>query len=101
MFFNGNSLSFDDYFDIEIPNVFTPNGDNNNELFEVIVPGKINECVDFKVYNRWGQIMFLSSGNNVKWDGRTNVGEDVPTGTYFYTIQIKDYIYSGNLYLFK
>ena len=101
MFFNGNSLSFDDYFDIEIPNVFTPNGDNNNELFEVIVPGRINECVDFKVYNRWGQIMFLSSGNNVKWDGRTNVGEDVPTGTYFYTIQIKDYIYSGNLYLFK
>ena len=100
-FFNDNSLSFEDYFNIEIPNVFTPNGDGNNELFEVAVPGRLNECVDFKVYNRWGQIMFISSGNNIKWDGRTNVGEEVPTGAYFYTIEIRGKSYSGSLYLFE
>ncbi len=100
-FFNDNSLSFEDYFNIEIPNVFTPNGDGNNELFEVAVPGRLNECVDFKVYNRWGQIMFISSGNNIKWDGRTNVGEEASPGSYFYTIDIKGKIYKGNLNLFR
>ena len=100
-FFSDNSLSFEDYFNIEIPNVFTPNGDGNNELFEVILPGRLNECVDFKVYNRWGQVMFISSGNNIKWDGRTNVGEEASSGSYFYTIVIKDKIYKGSLNLFR
>jgi hypothetical protein len=45
--------------------------------------------------------MFISSGNNVKWDGRTNVGEKVPTGAYFYTIEIRGKSYSGSLYMFE
>ncbi len=100
-FFNGTALNFDDYFDIQIPNVFTPNGDGQNDLFKIDVPGRIYECVDLKIYNRWGQIMFISTGNNLRWDGRTSVGEKVPAGTYFYTIEIKDYSYNGSLYLFN
>lgn len=45
--------------------------------------------------------MFISSGNNIKWDGRTNVGEEASPGSYFYTIEIKGKIYKGNLNLFR
>ena len=100
-FFSGNTLSFEDYFDINIPNVFTPNGDNENDMFIVEVPGKIYECVDMKIYNRWGQVVFISTGNNLKWDGRTNVGIPAPEGTYFYTIDIKEKSYNGSLSLFR
>ena len=75
--------------------------DNAASVFKIDVPGRIYECVDLKIYNRWGQVMFISTGNNLKWDGRTSVGEKVPGGTYFYTIEIKDHSYNGSLYLFN
>ena len=99
--FNGTALNFEDYYDIQIPNVFTPNGDGQNDHFVVEVPGRIYECVDLKIYNRWGQILFISTGNNLKWDGRTSVGEKVPSGTYFYTIDVKGNLYNGSIYLFN
>ena len=99
--FNGTALNFEDYFDIEIPNVFTPNGDGQNDHFIVEVPGRIYECVNLRIYNRWGQIMFISTGNNLKWNGRTSVGEKVPAGTYFYTIEVKDQYYNGSLNIFR
>ncbi len=94
-------LSFDDYYDITLPNVFTPNGDGDNDTYKVIVPGRIYECVDLTIYNRWGQIMFRSSGNNIQWDGHTTVGEACPEGTYMYTLEVNDKQYHGTLMLFK
>jgi len=99
--FIGNALGFDDYFDIFIPNVFTPNGDGENDVFIVEIAGQLNHCTDLKIYNRWGQIMFISTGGNTKWDGHTNVGQIVPEGTYFYVIEINDIVRSGTLMVFR
>ena len=99
--FSGTSLSFDDYFSIKKPNVFTPNGDGKNDQFIIEVPGKLYECTDLVIYNRWGQIQFISTGNNLSWDGRNNVGKIVPNGTYFYTISIKDKSYNGSISIYK
>ena len=96
---NQSVLSFDDYFTIEVPNVFTPNNDGKNDQYEIIVPGKINECVEFEVYNRWGQIMFQASGNNIKWDGYTEAGKKVPSGSYFYIVRINDITRKGTIHL--
>jgi gliding motility-associated-like protein len=74
----------------EIPNVFSPNGDGINDWFEVEVDVEIYECTDLKVYNRWGQLMFESSGNNSTWDGHTFAGEKVPEGVYFYVVNVAD-----------
>ena len=63
---DGSSLTFDDYFNIYYPNVFTPNGDGENDEFIIEVPGRIYECTDLIVYNRWGQVQFISTGNNPK-----------------------------------
>ncbi|MCB9189350.1 MAG: gliding motility-associated C-terminal domain-containing protein [Flavobacteriales bacterium] len=95
------TLSFDDYYTINVPNVFTPNGDGDNDTYKVTVPGKIYECVDLTIYNRWGQVMFRSSGNNIQWDGHTTVGEACPEGTYMYTLEVNGNSYSGTLMLFK
>ena len=100
--YNYNSLGFDDYFNIDdIPNVFTPNNDGNNDVFEIQVAGKLYECTVLKIFNRWGQVQFLSSGNNIKWDGRNSVGMSVPDGTYFYTLSIKEKQYSGAINVYK
>jgi len=76
---------------IIIPNVFTPNGDSDNEEFEIFNFG-IPEY-EIKIYNRWGDLMFESTNSNKHWDGQQN---SIPAaeGTYYYTLIANDA--SGN-----
>ena len=99
--FSINVLDFSDYFDIFIPNVFTPNGDGENDIFTVEIAGQLNKCSDLKIYNRWGQIIFISTGGNTAWDGHTNVGQAVPEGTYFFVVEINGIKKSGSVAVFR
>ena len=99
--YSGDALTFDDYFTISDPNVFTPNGDNLNDEFIIEIPEKVEKCAELTIYNRWGQIQYFSTGNNLKWDGRNNVGSETPAGTYFYTLSIKDKKFEGTLNLLR
>jgi gliding motility-associated-like protein len=99
--YSGDALTFDDYFTISDPNVFTPNGDNMNDEFIIEIPEKVEKCAELTIYNRWGQIQYFSTGNNLKWDGRNNVGSETPAGTYFYTLSIKDKKIEGTLNLLR
>ena len=99
--YSGDALTFDDYFTISDPNVFTPNGDNMNDEFIIEIPEKVEKCAELTIYNRWGQIQYFSTGNNLKWDGRNNVGSKTPAGTYFYTLSIKDKKFEGTLNLLR
>ena len=94
---------FENYFDIYYPNVFTPNSDGENDHFIVEVPGRINQCTELIIYNRFGEIQFISTGNNLKWDGRNNVGLELPNGEYFFTLNVKNGFFSqsGTLYKFQ
>jgi gliding motility-associated-like protein len=70
------------------PNAFTPNGDGMNDRF---MPHLVNiDEYDFFVYNRWGQLLFSSTGNTGSsadgWDGTFN-GEMQPLGVYVYYAQ--------------
>jgi gliding motility-associated-like protein len=69
---------------VEIPNSFTPNGDQVNDQFGVI---EIENLRDFKlvVFNRWGQQLFESISKNNKWDGMFK-GVKCEVGTYFYIL---------------
>ena len=71
-------------YDIEIPNIFTPNGDEINDVFFVKTDGKAT--FSFTVYNRWGTLIYTSCSNKIIWDGRTSAGVFVNTGTYYYII---------------
>jgi gliding motility-associated-like protein len=68
----------------EIPNVFTPNGDNINDRWEIkYLDSYPNATVE--VYNRYGQLVFRSKNYFNPWDGTYN-GKQIPVGTYYYII---------------
>ncbi|MBX2979279.1 MAG: gliding motility-associated C-terminal domain-containing protein [Flavobacteriales bacterium] len=75
-----------DIGDLELPNVFTPNGDGVNDGFGVF--GNTTGITDFslEVRNRYGQVIFLADRVGMVWDGRQFAGEQVPEGTYFYVL---------------
>lgn len=53
---------------ILVPTIFTPNGDNNNDNFQVF-PFYIKDY-DLKIYNRWGELIFTSKTPEDRWDGK-------------------------------
>jgi gliding motility-associated-like protein len=70
----------------ELPNAFTPNGDGQNDLFKPY-RSRFIETIDFKVFNRWGQIVFTTSDPLINWNGGNNAGKEVSDGVYFYTCE--------------
>lgn len=75
---------------IELPNVFTPNGDGRNDEFAPITERFLGPCAKLAVYNRHGQLLFESLGNNISWDGRTLAGQPASDGVYFYVFTLGD-----------
>jgi gliding motility-associated-like protein len=83
--------------ELVFPNTFTPNGDGMNDVFYVkglsMYPGS---KVD--VYNRWGTLVYSNGAfNNCDepsftgcWDGKSQSGQDLPDGVYFYTLVLPD-----------
>ena len=70
--------------------IFTPNGDDANEYWEIAGIDRFPNCL-VSVYDRWGQIVFESVGynNNNKWQGKRK-GKPVAAGVYFYVIELND-----------
>lgn len=75
-----------------IPNGFSPNGDGFNELFVITNIG--GKKVDIQIFNRWGAVVYKNANYDNTWNGTANtgfgMGEDLPTGTYWYIIKIDD-----------
>jgi gliding motility-associated-like protein len=72
---------------LEIPNVFTPNGDGVNDYFTLLTTNITN--ITCKIFDRWGVKMYdvTSERGNISWDGKNFSGKDVPAGTYFYILK--------------
>ncbi|MCX6315725.1 MAG: gliding motility-associated C-terminal domain-containing protein [Bacteroidetes bacterium] len=71
--------------EIYVPTGFTPNGDGLNDLL-LPVPVGIKSYNYFRVFNRWGQLLFSTTTLNRGWDGRLN-GKEQPTGTYIWIVE--------------
>lgn len=78
----------EDGFTIEIPNVFTPNGDGANDAFHIKVTGV--KSAEGYIYNRWGQLLYSWDALNTSWDGKASNGEGCPDATYYYLIKVID-----------
>ena len=72
-----------------IPNLFTPNNDENNDRFLMYGNGINEDNFNFTIYNRWGEIVFQTTDVNEMltsgWDGTAN-GQQQPVGTYVWTM---------------
>jgi gliding motility-associated-like protein len=75
------SFYISDSSGITLPNVFTPNYDDVNDVFKPIARGITSMKVD--IYTRWGNYVYGWDAVNGSWDGHTKSGEACTPGTYF------------------
>ena len=70
-----------------VPDIFTPNGDHINDLFEVVISD--GEGVQLRIYDRWGKVIYVGEKDRMHWDGMIN-NVDALTGAYTYILQYKN-----------
>ena len=77
-----------------LPNTFTPNNDQSNDLF---VPrfNRFIDRIELIVYNRWGQKVFETIDPAINWDGKNLQNSDLSEGTYFYECKVFEKRVSG------
>ena len=83
-----SSLSIAPYDFVKLPSAFSPNGDGQNDVFKILRAGKL-EITEFKIFNRWGNIVFETTNKEEGWDGKRK-GKDQNTGTYIYLVKGTD-----------
>lgn len=71
---------------IFVPDIFSPNGDGNNDV--LFVRGNGIARMEFNIYNRWGEEVFVSTDITRGWDGQLR-GAPAQSGSYFYTLKIR------------
>jgi gliding motility-associated-like protein len=69
------------------PNVFSPNSDNTNDVWQFITLTNTKE-IEFFILNRWGNVVFETSDLNPTWDGKLPNGSEAAEGVYFFKYEI-------------
>jgi len=72
----------------DIMNLFTPNNDGVNDLWEIPDLLSYGKC-DVRIYNRWGKLVFSSPDYDNTWNG-TSDGTDLPEGAYYFVIKTQN-----------
>lgn len=70
---------------VRIPNAFTPNGDGDNDFFEMTVLEGSVQIERMQIFNRWGNLVFESTDPKARWDGTID-GQPAPSDVYLYRI---------------
>lgn len=83
------TVEFEDLV-VEVPNIFTPNGDDvNDEFFLNYIQAKETiTTFEIVIFNRWGNQVKSFTDPDFKWNGSTDGGSKVTDGTYFYKLNI-------------
>lgn len=88
---------------IGVPSAFSPNGDGNNDQLRVLGQGIAK--MDFKVFDRYGQLVWQTTNQAEGWDGRVN-GKELNPATFVYTLEVtfaegEREVYTGNTTLVR
>jgi len=82
----GANIIINDVTNIFLPNAFTPNGNNINELYNIMGTGIDPSTFEMRIFDRWGKQLFYTTDYSASWDGTYN-GEPVPQGSYIIAIK--------------
>lgn len=63
------TIIINDEFLVFVPNAFTPNGKGTNEFFLPVVTGHDPATFEFMIFDRWGEVIFITTDSNKGWDG--------------------------------
>ena len=72
-----------------VPSAFTPNNDGDNDIFLPVFNSVDSKRYNFKVFNRWGELLFETTDINEGWDG-SHKGQKVPQGIYIWKVAYKE-----------
>ena len=89
-----------------IPNVFSPNQDNINDVFEIVAfPVNEIELTYFVIFDRFGNMVYENRSGPIKWDGRDKKGEFYNPAVFTYLLTYlcnhKEVIETGNITLIR
>lgn len=87
------------FSDIQLPNVFTPNGDGVNDVFTIeYLPEDVcyNRFENIQVLNRWGRLLYETTSRNFEWDGGNS-----PAAVYYYQVNYTNAQYRSTLSLIR
>lgn len=91
-------VCFDNCPVYEIPNIFTPNDDGQNDVL-IPFPYQYIESIDLIIYNRWGQQVFQTKNMDIQWDGRNQFTKlKSSSGVYFYKCDVEEIRMNGNTF---
>lgn len=84
-FYIDHVVLIDPSFGLPVGNVFTPNGDGINDLWNFPFTGEL-KTKRISILNRWGNLILEGVAKDFSWDGKTGEGKECSDGTYFYRI---------------
>lgn len=94
---NGCGILTEEFLVFNIPEVFSPNGDNINDTFKI--EGDIYlDDFEIMIFDRYGKLLIQSNEAPFEWDG-TYKGKNLPTNDYWYKARVNNIIYTGNITL--
>jgi gliding motility-associated-like protein len=80
----------------QLPNVFTPNNDNVNDVYTSSNLNDAVEKVDMKIFNRYGQLVYETNDPAINWNGKyRNSNSTVASGVYYYVCDVYEPRISG------
>lgn len=104
------TINVDEAVRVFVPNAFSPNGDGNNEVLVVYSPGDVQKVKAFRVFSRWGELVFEQQNfppnfEGYGWDG-TFRGAAMNTGVFVYFVEVvlidgRTEILTGDVTLFR
>ena len=92
--------------EVYIPNMFTPNGDGINDAWKPVMREYSRDGYKLSIFDRWGQVIFLTTDTEASWDGTVNGNPAAPNTVYAYQLTVRDYLgleyeFTGHISLIK
>jgi gliding motility-associated-like protein len=93
-----NIYSFEEF---DLPNVFTPNGNGSNEVFDLQAYFKTCETYEVLYFDRWGNVVYKHTEGETPFSGRSLDGSELMDGIYMYKIVLEKSEKQGYVHLIR